>query len=182
MATHSSVLAWRIPGMGEPGGLLSMGSHRVGHDWSDLEVSNLADLQLPEWYQPIYQIPGNLLWPGCTSQLCHSSKEGKIRLSSIFWQKWLRSRRILNKLRTRMVCEGATPPFLLFTGKKLPSREVNGYISLPWIFNDCCLYANMASQTKWAQMFFLHGAGLKISLWLAAMVTFCRAFAVSHLK
>ena len=31
MATHSSVLAWRIPGMGEPGGLLSMGSHRVGH-------------------------------------------------------------------------------------------------------------------------------------------------------
>ena len=39
MATHSSVLAWRIPGMGEPGGLLSMGSHRVGHDWSDLAVA-----------------------------------------------------------------------------------------------------------------------------------------------
>ena len=36
MATHSSVLAWRIPGTGEPGGLLSMGLHRVGHDWSDL--------------------------------------------------------------------------------------------------------------------------------------------------
>ena len=32
MATHSSVLAWRIPGMGDPGGLPSMGSHRVGHD------------------------------------------------------------------------------------------------------------------------------------------------------
>ena len=32
MATHSSVPAWRIPGTGEPGGLLSMGSHRVGHD------------------------------------------------------------------------------------------------------------------------------------------------------
>ena len=32
MATYSSVLAWRIPGMGEPGGLPSMGSHRVGHD------------------------------------------------------------------------------------------------------------------------------------------------------
>ena len=39
MAPHSSVLAWRIPGMGEPGGLLSMGSHRVGHDWSDLAVN-----------------------------------------------------------------------------------------------------------------------------------------------
>ena len=36
MATHSSVLAWRIPGTGEPGGLLSMGSHRVGHDWGNL--------------------------------------------------------------------------------------------------------------------------------------------------
>ena len=39
MATHSGVLAWRIPGMGEPGGLPSMGSHRVGHDWSDLAVA-----------------------------------------------------------------------------------------------------------------------------------------------
>ena len=39
MATHSSVLAWRIPGMGEPGGVPSMGSHRVGHDWSDLAAA-----------------------------------------------------------------------------------------------------------------------------------------------
>ena len=42
MATHSSVLAWRIPGMGESGGLLSMGSHRVGHDWSDLAAAAAA--------------------------------------------------------------------------------------------------------------------------------------------
>ena len=39
MATHSSVLAWRIPGMGEPHGLLSMGLHRVRHDWSDLAAA-----------------------------------------------------------------------------------------------------------------------------------------------
>ena len=39
MATPSSVLAWRIPGMGEPGGLPSMGSHRVGHDLSDLAAA-----------------------------------------------------------------------------------------------------------------------------------------------
>ena len=51
MATHSSVLAWRIPGTGEPGGLPSMGSHRVGHDWSDLAaavtqlVKNLPAMQ-----------------------------------------------------------------------------------------------------------------------------------------
>ena len=39
MATHSSVLAWRIPGTEEPGGLLSMGLHRVGHDWCDLTAA-----------------------------------------------------------------------------------------------------------------------------------------------
>ena len=39
MATHSSILAWRILGTGEPGGLPSMGSHRVGHDWSDLAAA-----------------------------------------------------------------------------------------------------------------------------------------------
>ena len=41
MATHSSVLAWRIPGTGEPGGLPSMGSHRIGQDWSDLAAAEL---------------------------------------------------------------------------------------------------------------------------------------------
>ena len=39
MATHSSVLAWGIPGTGEPGGLPSLGSHRVGHDWSNLAAA-----------------------------------------------------------------------------------------------------------------------------------------------
>ena len=39
LATHSNVLAWRIPGTGEPGGLPSMGSHRVGHDWCDLAAA-----------------------------------------------------------------------------------------------------------------------------------------------
>ena len=42
MATHSSVLAWRIPGTKEPGGLPSMGSHRVGHDWSDFAAAAAA--------------------------------------------------------------------------------------------------------------------------------------------
>ena len=44
MATHSSVLAWRIPGTGEPGGLLSMGSHRVGPDCSDLAAAAAAEI------------------------------------------------------------------------------------------------------------------------------------------
>ena len=42
MATHSSILAWRIPGMGEPGGLPSVGSHRVRHNWSDLAAAAAA--------------------------------------------------------------------------------------------------------------------------------------------
>ena len=45
MATHSSVLAWRIPGTGEPGGLPSVGSHRVGHDWSDLAAAAVRPLK-----------------------------------------------------------------------------------------------------------------------------------------
>ena len=48
---HSSVLAWRIPGTGEPGGLSSMGSHRVGHDWSDLSSSSLTNASvLISWF------------------------------------------------------------------------------------------------------------------------------------
>ena len=46
MATHSSVLAWRIPGTGEPGVLTSMGSHRVRHDWIELAAAALWWLQL----------------------------------------------------------------------------------------------------------------------------------------
>ena len=47
MATHSNVLAWRIPGTGEPGGLPSMGSHRVGQDYSDLAAAAGVFVGLP---------------------------------------------------------------------------------------------------------------------------------------
>ena len=43
MATHSSILAWRIPGTGDPGGLPSMGSHRVGHHWRDLAAVSRSE-------------------------------------------------------------------------------------------------------------------------------------------
>ena len=49
---HSRILAWRIPGTGKPGGLLSMGSHRVGHDWSDLAAAAAAD-SLLKHYLPL---------------------------------------------------------------------------------------------------------------------------------
>ena len=67
MATHSSVLAWRIPGMGEPGGLSSVGSHRIGHDWSDLAaaVCHREKAMAPHsstlaWKIPWMEEPGRL--------------------------------------------------------------------------------------------------------------------------
>ena len=65
MATHSSVLAWRIPGTGEPGGLLSMGSHRVGHDWSDLAAAAAAGNHSPlpdPWEVYLEHRPSSIIW------------------------------------------------------------------------------------------------------------------------
>ena len=70
MATHSSVLAWRIPGIPEPGGLPSVGSHRVGHDWSDLAAaacvtttqhSHLGNLTWIWYYCLIFRQHSNIL-------------------------------------------------------------------------------------------------------------------------
>ena len=57
MATHSSVLAWRIPGTGEAGGLPSLGSHRVGHDKSDL-AANIP--VVPKLIGKLNEIPINM--------------------------------------------------------------------------------------------------------------------------
>ena len=65
MATHSSVLAWRIPGMGEPGGLLSMGSHRVGHDWSNLAATAAAGYCMVTLLRMQGRKPGDWLWDYC---------------------------------------------------------------------------------------------------------------------
>ena len=72
MATHSSVLAWRIPGMGEPGGLPPMGSCKVGHEWSDLAAAVCMAI-------PIFQfIPPHITyWHTCFFFVC-----------SCFWN-WL---------------------------------------------------------------------------------------------
>ena len=78
MATHSSVLAWRIPGTGEPGGLPSLGSHRVGHDWSDLAAAaatplwphlNLISSTIPTLFPKIMWHPAVLRVRTLTYQL-----------------------------------------------------------------------------------------------------------------
>ena len=53
MATHSSVLDWRIPGTAEPGGLPSLGSHRIGHDWSDLAAAAAAAVSSSQCPAPV---------------------------------------------------------------------------------------------------------------------------------
>ena len=75
MATHSSVLAWRIPGTEEPGGLPSMGSHRVGQDVSDLAAAaayltscvilrKLCNMSMPQ-FPDVYNGDYNCNFHGC---------------------------------------------------------------------------------------------------------------------
>ena len=80
MATHSSVLAWRIPGMAEPGGLPSVGSHRVGHDRSDLAAAAGA---LVSMYQNFRCLEGkqrlvvnHIVCASSTDIVCHPFQSG----------------------------------------------------------------------------------------------------------
>ena len=75
MATHSSVLAWRIPGTGEPSGLLSLGSHRVRHDWSDLAAA--AAVEFIEWMLAMWQ-----------SQFQVLAYVGSLNLLLTLWGRW----------------------------------------------------------------------------------------------
>ena len=72
MATHSSVLAWRILGTGEPGGLPSMGLHRVRHNWSDLALSSSIGLEeeMPTWVLQ-YSCLENPMYRGAWQALVH---------------------------------------------------------------------------------------------------------------
>ena len=78
MATHSSVLAWRIPETREPGGLLSMGLHRVRHDWSDLAGGSMVkNLSAYAWdTRDTGLIPGS----------GRSCGEGILHISNLAWE------------------------------------------------------------------------------------------------
>ena len=69
MATHSSVLAWRIPGMEKPGGLPSMGLHRVRHNWSDFAASSSSN----------------------NNPICETAKETQM-YRTVFWTLWEKAR------------------------------------------------------------------------------------------
>ena len=113
MATHSSVLAWRIPGTADPGGLPSMGSHRVEHDWSDLAAAaeyqfssvaqscpTLCDLHGP--HCRVYGIMGLL---DEEHQFCPVTKYVRAqsrRVLSSKWEAW--------HLLAAAICKGAEIP------------------------------------------------------------------------
>ena len=90
MATHSSVLAWRVPGMGEPGGLPSMGLHRVGHDWSDLAAAAAAfrGNKFTRDNRDITQGQNVSLPKRCYNPKCVFTKQQSYRKWSKNWWSW----------------------------------------------------------------------------------------------
>ena len=95
MATHSSVLAWRIPGTEEPGGLPSMGSHRAGHNWHDLAAAAAPHIWIQTLLHPLLSYKSShftnfffLLLPPLgsnhTSYVGHLLKKAKIRHQEVY--------------------------------------------------------------------------------------------------
>ena len=124
MAPHSSVLAWRIPETGEPGGLPSMGSHRVGHDWSDLAAAT-AGLpirhQLPEFTQTHIHRVNDAIQPS------HPLLSPSL-LSSIFPSIRIFSNEFVLCIRW--------PKYWSFSFNTSPSNEHSGLISFRMVSLD----------------------------------------------
>jgi len=122
MATHSSVLAWRIPRMGEPGGLPSMGSHRVRHDWSDLHAI--------KWASPVAQWSKNL---PAMKETWH-----KLWVQSLHWEdpwrrKWLTTPVFLpGKSHGQRSLVGLWSMGLQRVGHDLPTKHICHKIFLSW--------------------------------------------------
>ena len=105
MATHSSVLAWRIPGTGKPAGLPSMGLHRVGHDWSELAaaasgrkvITNLdsilksRDITLPTKFHLVKVMVFSVVIYGCESWTIKKAEHQRIYVFELWcWRRLLR--------------------------------------------------------------------------------------------
>ena len=83
MATHSSIFTWRIPGTGEPGGLPSMGSHRVGHAWSNLAAAAATQILTWDVVQALgmWRVPHGIL-------MCRPSWESQPQSFEFFILGW----------------------------------------------------------------------------------------------
>ena len=97
MATHCSVLAWRIPGTAEPGGLPSLGSHRVGHDWSDLAAAAYTRITYFKLTKPLslvllpfYQCQNRGLLRNYTQHFAITCKEKNMGEKGYLWMyNWI---------------------------------------------------------------------------------------------
>ena len=137
MATHSIVLAWRIPGTGEPGGLPSMGSHRVGHDWSAYCCSVMSDSLWPHGLQharfpcPL-STPGAYLNSWTSSWWCHPTISSSVVPFSSCLHSFPASGSFLmsSALRIRW------PMYWSFSFSISPSSEYSGLISFRMYWFD----------------------------------------------
>ena len=139
MATHSSVLAWRIQGTGEPGGLLSMGSHRVGHDWSDLAAAFIRRTDA-EAEAPILCPSDVKNWlirkDSDAGQDWRQQEKGMTEDEMVGWHHWLMDMH-LSKL-WELVMDSWKPSMLLSIGSQRSGHdwvtELN-YYSIP-LYHD----------------------------------------------
>ena len=124
MATHSSILAWRIPGTEEPGGLPSMGSHRVGHDWSDLAAA--AAWNIGKQYQWSYMQDTDV-----KNRLLDSVEEGEngmtwensIKTWTLLYVKQMASERLIHEAGSQSQWSGTTQ-------RDRVGREVRGRLRM----------------------------------------------------
>ena len=119
MATHSSVLAWRIPGTGEPGGLLSLGSHRVRHDWSDLAAAAAYKLLSDLWIGCFYFFPLSI-----NTVLLH-----RLELPVYYW-----------------ICHNQK--YSELNNHKNTNSRVSGIVSIIWLFDICVAKTIMCSFSR----------------------------------
>ena len=112
MATHSSVLGWRIPGTAEPGGLPSMGSHRVGHDWSDLAAAAAAE---EVWWECGWRGPRWLFL-----HICRLGRDGWE--AGFSWHCWGET---LRRLLPSWVTVLLEPELVLLAADRPRRRELN---------------------------------------------------------
>ena len=171
MATHSSVLAWRIPGMAEPGGLPSMGSHRVGHNWSDLAAAAATSricvhFFLPSWplSKVIILFPFNFYsrllsgLPASILALCRKV----LHINSWRDSTKIHSQCIANPLDHYLVEIPAYMYAMLFIYHYPTSADFSCLISsgppiklcLPPILASCCCSITQPCPTLWSPMDF----------------------------
>ena len=124
MATHSSVLAWRIPEAWEPGGLRSMGSHRVGHDWSDLAAAEARAPSHKLFTILYFNIFGAAI-KGFKTGLTNSWKK-----SLSMTVRWAKINRTMIDLSQCYLCEEKKKTLHLITFKQAFISSVNNTIKL----------------------------------------------------